>query len=122
MELFRGWIRKADGTYGKVSPMTLTQMLSQQTALELVTVGVTDLEQSTGLKDENGQEVFDGDIVKSTYKYAQPKVSRVFIEHGTAYIVGEDLATGNEMLLNEHIGEVTVVGNIHENIELLEVK
>jgi len=80
------------------------------------------LEQYTGLKDANGKEIYEGDIVKSSYKYAQPKISEVIMEYGNSYILGEDLATGNEMLVSDHINEIEVIGNVHTNPELLEVQ
>jgi len=43
------------------------------------------------------------------------------MEDGNSYIAGEDLATGNEMLVSDHIDEIEVIGNVHTNLELLEV-
>ena len=80
------------------------------------------LEQYTGLKDANGKEIYEGDIVKSSYKYAQPKISQVIMEDGNSYILGEDLATGNEMLVSDHINEIEVIGNVHTHPELLEAQ
>jgi uncharacterized phage protein (TIGR01671 family) len=77
------------------------------------------IEQSTGLKDSNGKKIYVGDIVKSSYKYAQPKISQVIMEDGNSYILGEDLATGNEMLVSNYINEIEVIGNVHENLYLL---
>ncbi|UKM63015.1 hypothetical protein [Levilactobacillus phage ENFP1] len=79
-------------------------------------------EQVIGLKDVNGKKIYEGDIVKSSYKYAQPKISQVIMEDGNSYILGEDLATGNEMLVSDHINEIEVIGNVHMNPELLEVQ
>ena len=77
------------------------------------------VEQYTGLKDVNGKGIYEGDIVKSSYKYAQPKISQVIMEDGNSYILGEDLATGNEMLVSDHINEIEVISNVHMNPELL---
>ena len=85
-----------------------------------VSVDTKTVEQFTGLTDVNGKEIYEGDIVKSNYKYAQPKVSQIIIEDGNSYILGEDLATGNEMLVSDHVNEIEVIGNVHENPELLE--
>lgn len=79
-----------------------------------------DVEQFTGLIDVNGKDIYGGDIVKSSYKYAQPKISQIIMENGNNYIAGEDLATGNEMLVSDHVEEIEVIGNVHENPELLE--
>ena len=79
-------------------------------------------EQFTGLTDANGKPIYEGDIIESDYKYAQPKVSQIIIENGNSYILGEDLATGNEMLVSDHISEIKVIGNVHKNTELLEDK
>lgn len=81
-----------------------------------------ELLQFTGIKDADGKEIYVGDIVKSSYKYAQPKISQVIMEYGNSYILGEDLATGNEMLVSDHIGEVKVIGNVHTAHELLEAQ
>ena len=78
-----------------------------------------ELEQFTDLKDVSGKDIYEGDIVKSNYKYAQPNISQIIMEDGNSYITGEDLATGNEMLVSDHIGEIKVIGNVHENPELL---
>ncbi|WP_260202777.1 YopX family protein [Lactiplantibacillus pentosus] len=78
-----------------------------------------ELEQFTDLKDVSGKDIYEGDIVKSNYKYAQPNISQIIMKDGNSYITGEDLATGNEMLVSDHIGEIEVIGNVHENPELL---
>lgn len=78
--------------------------------------------QYIGLKDVNGKDIYENDIVESNYKYAQPKISQIIMEDGNSYIAGEDLATGNEMLVSDHVNEIKVIGNVYTNPELLEAE
>ncbi|MDY2577339.1 YopX family protein [Lactiplantibacillus plantarum] len=115
---FRAWYMPF-GKYGAMQEM-LYSRASHILALAETEPEKYIPEQFTGLKDVNGKEIYEGDIVKVSYKYAQPKVSLVIREDGNSYIVGEDMATGNEMLVSDHIGEIEVIGNVHANPELLE--
>ncbi len=70
--------------------------------------------QYTGLTDKNGKKIFEGDIVKAI----------------TSNIVGEDFEAtvvvnldNYELMCDiEHSHELEVIGNIHNNPELLEVQ
>ncbi|WP_242384433.1 YopX family protein [Enterococcus faecalis] len=82
------------------------------------------LMQSTGLKDLNGVEIFEGDIVSVRNHPFQKTESSVGIEIDGDYKVSwneYDLTwcAGN-LLLARIKPYVTVIGNIHENPELLE--
>ncbi|WP_251846976.1 YopX family protein [Enterococcus faecalis] len=82
--------------------------------------------QSTGVKDKNGVEIFDGDIVSVRNHPFQKTESSVGIEIDGDYKVSwneYDLTwcAGN-LLLARIKPYVAVIGNIHENPELLEVK
>lgn len=75
--------------------------------------------QSTGLKDKNGKEIFEGDVLKSN-KY----ITSVFYERG-AYCV-KFCRTPNTTVTMDVISfikkyKTRIVGNIYENPELLEV-
>lgn len=80
-----------------------------------------ELMQSTGLKDKNGKEVFVGDIIKCT----RGCLHEVYIEkeYGGTYFGGmpavylKDLREGYAWTEHEEI-----IGNIYENLELLEDK
>lgn len=119
---FRAWIKTGIETYDYVKPMTIQQMIhSKKSTFSLKQLNdLVDFEQYTGLKDSNDKDIYVGDIVKSRYKYAQPKISQVIMEDGNSYILGEDLATGNEMLVSDHINDIEVIGNVHTNPCLLE--
>lgn len=81
-----------------------------------------ELMQSTGLKDKNGKEIFEGDVVTNGWK-------RQVVTFGTQE-VEEDFGSiriyrGFNLYLgggypNAIMSEFEVVGNIYENPELLE--
>ena len=76
--------------------------------------------QSTGLKDKNDQEIFEGDILKSN-KY----ITSVFYENG-AYCVKYRRTPNTTVTMNVisfiEKYKTKVIGNIYENPELLEVE
>lgn len=86
--------------------------------------------QSTGLLDKNGREIFEGDIVK---RYRSP-----FFKAEWEYLIETVVREGASLLLGRDFGKnfgtlpfdspfakgdlLEVIGNVHENPELLEVQ
>ena len=79
-----------------------------------------ELMQSTGLKDKNGKEIFEGDIVKMAKDvYSEPTYYEVVRHRGGAYRL-ESKQHGCELWLRHT--DCEIVGNVYENPELLEVE
>ena len=85
------------------------------------------LMQSTGLKDKNGKEIFEGDILKvanndsswfEVVKYDHDKAMFISKEVNLKYEVPE---TPLYDLFSPYLFKVEVIGNIWENRDLLEV-
>ncbi len=70
-------------------------------------------EQFTGLHDKNGKEIYEGDMRRGGYvvKYLPNKASFMWVSQ----------TTKDTVFIRSICSEDEVIGNIHENPELLEV-
>ena len=77
------------------------------------------LMQSTGMKDKNGVEIFEGDIVKTLDADLEVTFSTIKFEEGAFCVDYKDLGTEFSFLYFVD-SPLEVIGNIYENSELLE--
>jgi uncharacterized phage protein (TIGR01671 family) len=75
--------------------------------------------QYTGLKDENGQEIYEGDIVCDSLGVG---VVSFILEHCAYFVETSDPAKRHYMLSHGQLDNTKVIGNIHDNPDLLEGK
>ncbi len=83
------------------------------------------LEQCTGLKDKNGRLIYEGDILRLSAKYSQLYLNG---DQEVEDCVYDELYAGftpfclydSDCGIYEYPEDIEVIGNIHENPELLE--
>lgn len=92
--------------------------LHVMTLAEIAESNKYDLEQCTGFKDEKGKLIYEGDILKGTYYIDNPVIDYYPVEYGE----GEWLNGNEGFPLSAYNTLSVIVGNIHENSELLEEK
>lgn len=135
--LFRG--RSIDGTWHYGVPLVFTEDYVCMTAPHTYnkTVETDTVGQYTGLLDKNGKKIFEGDIIKTDngrvsaisivqYGNFAPTMFYDLLERYVRTRPKERLyglfaksKCGEEMFLSECSQLIEVIGNIHENPELL---
>lgn len=81
---------------------------------EFETIGES--EQYTGIKDKNGVEIYEGDIISEPVSSVSGKDRGYLYKNRVVEWLGADSGYG---LFNTHVCS-EVIGNIHDNPELLE--
>ncbi len=84
--------------------------------IEQMCPGRYTIELFTGLKDKNGKEIYEGDIVTLNGEWEE-------IEHGDCSIVTFEngcfrVGNGYENEAGSYLSDWRIIGNIHENPEL----
>ena len=126
--LFRGK-RKGDNkwVYGSFARYNLEDGTADMFLPEygvLFSVHIDTLGQFTGLIDKNGKKIFEHDIVRCEFNSAPPMNGKVVFENGAFGLRWKHHGSGVENFAAFECicnVEYTVIGNIHDNPELMEV-
>ena len=89
--------------------------------IRIVPFDKIELIEYTGLKDKNGVEIYEGDIVK--VDYLQEKIFEIIFVNGGFKLKAKDCSTEYDYSITSTMIEenaIEVIGNIYENKELLE--
>lgn len=78
------------------------------------------LMQFTGLKDKNGKEIYEGDVVRGNPLGANNIETGIVQWMNDGWFVSDETERDNEKRLHyDFFGSVEIIGNIYENPELL---
>ena len=123
---FRAWTEEGKTMYYDVYPFKDGTLLLSYDEIAFDEVPASDfiLMQSTGLKDKNGKEIFEGDVVK--YKVGcntfteEVVYDKNFAGFGVKDADANIIFTVGELAEDIDLSSLEVVGNIYNNPGLLE--
>lgn len=75
--------------------------------------------QYTGLTDKNGKKIFEGDIVERFW-LGEKHIYLIGYDNGIASFIGKDICSENFTTFDYDACRFEIIGNIHDNPELLE--
>ena len=114
---FRAWYKEKNWMYENRTIFTRIREINSDDELIYM--------QYTGLKDKNGKEIYEGDILEWRYKNMLTGVDTVvrysvhYSESSACFKTKEHGSVNDTLLLLTMSKDVYVVGNIYENPELV---
>lgn len=126
---FRAWDKKCNEMFKDTFAITESGqviIVEQESVFDTPDYVFTDdliIMQSTGLKDKNGKEVFENDVIRDSDGFEGiVQYDESYGMYGIAYLPTKSngIDTTFEELKDKYRNKFEVVGNIYENPELLE--
>lgn len=123
---FRAWTEEGKVMYYDVYPFKDDTLFLSYDEIAFDEVPASDfiLMQSTGLKDKNGKEIYEGDIIN--YKYSRHTSTQFVVKYNefqATFVVVDNhndlVYTFRELADYIQLNSLEVIGNIYENKELL---
>lgn len=125
---FRAWDKKCNEMFKDTFAITESGqviIVEQKSVFDAPDYVFTDdliIMQSTGLFDKNGNEIFEGDIVRISMRIGKRTTTSIgtveFDKFEVCFIIQNEL--GGHYVTMFHVRYFEVIGNIYENPELLE--
>ena len=112
--LYGDLIRNVEGAFAIVPPYEISMNnYYRNYVVDKETIG-----QYTGLKDKNGREIYEGDILC----YRDAKFQTHIVYHNGGFYFSHFGGTTFTAIGDHEINKYTVVGNIYDNKELLKAR
>lgn len=102
-----------------VAGVSINSLINNTTATLIEVIPET-VSQYTGLTDKNGKKIFEGDIVERFW-LGRKYIYRIDYDKYIASFIGKDIYGLYFITFDYDACEFEVIGNIHDNPELLEV-
>jgi uncharacterized phage protein (TIGR01671 family) len=118
---FRGWDKNSNEMLSMEDLLRFEVLSESCPLIDVLSYGGSSIElmQFTGLNDKNGVKIFEGDVVRFNLRGSddlQPRYGEIGAVHITKY----GPAFGG--WASEYCNNIEILGNIHQNPELLEKK